>query len=202
MLVVAVTLFVTMGWLVVPSMGGDRYMGGGRYMGKPPRAKQTPVIQRTIDRLSHRVNAIESSLEAINNSLVILGNQCFALPDPPPDLVPVPIEGVFDPELAFCRQDGNFDLFVRVKNQGGSPAAASTVRVLFDTADSQFIEAGTPALDPGEMTDVLIGQLPGNCSPGVESCQFKIFVDDSSPGVVAESNEDNNNVQGECTRLL
>ena len=155
------------------------------------------------DRVGQGIEtAIELNLELINTSLVSLANKCLALPDPPPDLLPVQIEGVFDPETAFCRQDAKFDLFVRVKNQGGSPAVASTVRVLFDTADSQFTVAATPALGPGEMTDVLIGQIPLGCSPGgEESCKFKIFVDDF-PGVVAESNEGNNNALGECIRIL
>ena len=207
LLVVAGALFVPVGWLVIPSLAaaGSKSRGQG---GIPAVLKAIAALADTsmsqAAELSDRVDALESEINFRLDSLLdICEDPVAVLPDPPPDLLPVPIEGVFDPERAFCRLDASGELVVRVKNQGGSPAGPSTLRVLFDTADSQFTNAPTPPLDPGDEANVPIGKSPFllDCSPGEERCKFKIFVDDF-PGVVAESNEDNNNAMGQCIRIL
>jgi hypothetical protein len=121
----------------------------------------------------------------------------------PPDLVPVPIEGSDPP--SYCRGDASGNLIVRVRNQGFSDAIASTLRVTFTTPTGPVpVNVATPLLHWGGGTADVTVPIPPACfdphDPFPHACNFLIEVD--AAGVVAESNEINNNVAGVCVPIL
>jgi len=106
-------------------------------------------------------------------------------PSRPPDLVPVP-----DEHGSFCKLRGR-QLVVTVRNQGAGGAGPSTTVVDFGRFGT--VSKPTPALDPGEQTDLLFDVPPNAFDPDLD---FQIRVD--SNGEVPESNEGNNNASGVC----
>jgi len=121
----------------------------------------------------------------------------------PPDLVPVPVEGSAPPDYCRSPADGSNNLIVRVKNQGFSDAGPSTLRVTFTTTSGPTpVDVPVPALNWGTSVDLSV-PIPANCpdpDPHSQACRFQIAVD--VLGVVAESNEPNNNVAGVCAPIF
>jgi subtilase family serine protease len=56
-----------------------------------------------------------------------------------------------------------------------------------------------PPLSPGNETDLHFAFPPNGCTGGLESCPFRITVDQG--GTVTESNESNNVALGSCVFL-
>ncbi len=116
------------------------------------------------------------------------GCGCKDTPPPPgqPDLIPVPLPGG-----GFCNATAQ-GLVVTVKNQGTGPAGASVTRVTFGTGAS--VDIPTPPLGPGAQVALPPVPFPASCFQ--PDCSFRITVD--ATGLVAESNEANNTVSGQC----
>jgi hypothetical protein len=116
------------------------------------------------------------------------GCGCKDTPPPTgqPDLIPVPLPGG-----GFCNATAQ-GLVVTVKNQGTGPAGASVTRVTFETGAS--VDIPTPPLGPGAQVALPPVPFPPSCFQ--PDCSFRITVD--ATGLVAESNETNNTVSGQC----
>ena len=116
------------------------------------------------------------------------GCGCKDTPPPAgqPDLIPVPLPGG-----GFCNATAQ-GLVVTVKNQGIGPAGASVTRVTFGTGAS--VDIPTPPLGPGAQVALPPVPFPPSCFQ--PDCSFRITVD--ATGLVAESNEANNTVSGQC----
>jgi hypothetical protein len=134
-----------------------------------------------------------------------------------PDLLPKPLPGG-----EFCRTQivgegtpqQKFQLLVRVHNQGGGNAGASTTSVFFRVPDNfQFSDPYYPCAASGCAgvdlpTDSLAGftgttlafDIPGACYGIDNICQFKIAAD--SVSIVPESDEANNNNAGVCFGVI
>ena len=199
MLVVAVAFFVALGWLVTPSMamakGGSKSRGQG---GVPAALKAIEEAVETLTGVSTSQHAeLKAQLGAVADNQLALTLRLDSLAvacEAPPDLLPVPKDLS---DFGLCRKDDNGDLVVRVKNQGGLPAGASTVRVNFKTPDGNPVtEVFTPALDPGEVTDVVIGTVALGVCLGTRPCEFEVNVDIFD--VVGESDEFNNTATSSC----
>ena len=114
------------------------------------------------------------------------------------DLIPVPKSDPPYPPEAFCRIK-NKGLLITVRNQGAGAAAASITEVLFTKVNASVMRP-TPALPPGNETELHFPFPPNGCAAGGELCPFRITVDRS--GTENESNEVNNVAQGSCLFLL
>jgi hypothetical protein len=115
------------------------------------------------------------------------------LPQGPADLVPLPTPASIPPE-GFCRRNNQGQLLVNVHNQGGADAAASKVRVTFDGSEPADFDVS--ALAAGAGSELVI-DIPNSCfDPNTLECGFTLGVD--ALGVVAESEETNNNALGLC----
>ncbi len=118
----------------------------------------------------------------------------------PPDLVPLP-PPASTPPGGFCQRNDQGQLLLKVYNQGGTNAVASTTRVIFAPGGpGQFaalISIPTPALAAYTGTDLPPIPIPNSCfNPNTLECNFTIGVD--LDNVVLESNEINNNASGLC----
>ena len=114
------------------------------------------------------------------------------------DLIPVPKADPPYPPEAFCRIKDK-GVLITVRNQGDGAAAASITEVLFTRVNASVMRP-TPALAPGNETDLHFPFPPNGCTGGGELCPFRITVDRSS--TENESNEVNNVAQGSCLFLL
>jgi hypothetical protein len=123
------------------------------------------------------------------------------------DLVPLPVPGG-----GYCRTEpGNAEiLHILVRNQGGGLADASKTQVFFRVPDDFVaplscgtgcaeVDIDTPALGSFATTDLVVA-IPAACYGVQGICQFKIAVDATS--LVAETDEVNNNVGGQCFALF
>lgn len=127
-----------------------------------------------------------------------------------PDLLPIP-----NSQGDFCQLDTQGNLLVRVYNQGGGNAGASTTSLFFHVPDGSVFDPPPPYFSCGASggclgvhlpTDPLVGfggqnftvPIPLGCyGTGIDGkCEFKIAVDDNN--MVLESNEANNNAGGGC----
>jgi hypothetical protein len=115
-----------------------------------------------------------------------------------PELVPLALPGyVANDPSSYCRLDAEGKLHVIVRNQGGGAAIASKTSVYFrieSGGNVQQVTADTVPIAGFADTEVVF-DVPPEC-PAVGLCLFKISVDDS--GLVAETNESNNVVVGQC----
>jgi len=116
----------------------------------------------------------------------------------------VPVEGSAPPDYCRGPGDGSNTLVVRVRNQGFADAGPSTLRVTFSTTSGPVsVDVATPGLTWGGGSADLAVPIPADCpdpDPHSQACRFQIFVD--ALGVVAESNEPNNNVAGVCAPIF
>lgn len=104
-----------------------------------------------------------------------------------PDLVPVPTDG------NYCRLDAQGRLVVTIRNQGETPATASTTRIAFEAGDA--FDRLTPPLAVGMEASLAPVPLPR----GEGRFVFAITADVS--GAIREMNEANNTVIGSCLIL-
>ena len=86
-----------------------------------------------------------------------------------------------------------------MRNQGDGGAAASVTEVLFTNVNASVMRP-TPALAPGNETELHFPFPPNGCTAGGEHCPFRITVDRGA--TENESNEVNNVAQGSCLFLL
>ncbi|PVE22764.1 hypothetical protein DC522_19140 [Microvirga sp. KLBC 81] len=114
-----------------------------------------------------------------------------------PDLIPVPKADRPYPPEAFCRIKDR-GLLITVRNQGEASADASVAEVLFTHVNASVVRP-TPPLSPGNEIDLHFAFPPNGCTGGLESCPFRITVDQG--GTVTESNESNNTALGSCIFL-
>ena len=114
------------------------------------------------------------------------------------DLIPVPKSDPPYPPEAFCRIKDK-GLLITVRNQGDGAAAASITEVLFTSVNASVMRP-TPALAPGNETELHFPFPPNGCTAGGEQCPFRITVDRGA--TENESNEVNNVAQGSCLFLL
>jgi hypothetical protein len=115
------------------------------------------------------------------------------LPEPQPDLVPLPAPATIPPE-GFCQRNDQGQLLLNVYNQGGVEAVASKTRVIFGTASPADFD--TPSVAAGTGTQLII-TIPEACfDTTTQQCRFTVGVD--ATAAVAESNETNNNAAGLC----
>jgi hypothetical protein len=114
------------------------------------------------------------------------------------DLIPVPKSDPPYPPEAFCRIKDK-GLLITVRNQGDGAAAASVTEVLFTRVNASVMRP-TPALTPGNETELHFPFPPNGCTGGGELCPFRITVDRGA--TENESNEANNVAQGSCVFLL
>jgi hypothetical protein len=171
--IVVLAMVIAVGWLVIPSVGGA---------GPEKSRGLAGLLLNKLDEI------ISLQKDILKGQIVIRGDlaQCA-----PPDLVPIPLSGNPGPS-GMCRLNDSQELIVRVLNQGGSAAGASTLRVTFD--NGTVVDTPTPGLSFGASIDILVGPFPAGCS--ISDCGFQISVDDTN--AVIESNELNNNAAGLC----
>ena len=115
------------------------------------------------------------------------------------DLLPLPAPGTTGP-LGFCQFTDDNKLLVRIHNQGGVAAAASTTRVSF--FGGVVTDQATPALAAFGGGVSLAFDVPESCYgniAGDSECNFTIAADIAN--VVVESNEANNVAAGRCIRI-
>lgn len=139
----------------------------------------------------------------------------FELACTTPDVLPLPLPGGNFCDLRVT--PGQPDkLHVRVINQGGGAAVASTTIVLFHalggpggavcSTDCVEVDVPTLALGGFGISTSFDVDVPPACYDAAHDafgngvCEFKIVVD--GQGVVAESNELNNNAGGQCPRPI
>jgi hypothetical protein len=117
----------------------------------------------------------------------------------PPDLVPLLFPATTPPE-GFCQRNDQGQLLLKVYNQGGTNAVASTTRVIFAPGEpgefSAILDVSTPALEAYTATDLPAIAIPDSCWDANNNCRFTIGVDAGTG--IAESNETNNNAAGLC----
>jgi hypothetical protein len=146
------------------------------------------VHDSILDSLADLQNAV---LEAVGG----LETQCTT-----PDVLPLPAPGTTGP-YGFCQFNAdNTKLLVRVYNQGGVAAAASTTRVSF--FGGVVTDQATPALAAFGGSVNLLYDIPESCYgniAGDSNCPFTIATDVAN--VVAEGNEPNNVAAGICIRV-
>jgi hypothetical protein len=156
------------------------------------------AILSTQQKVVVDLSGILADLGKLQNKMDDLHTACA-----PPDLVPLPVEGSAPPDYCRSPADGSNNLIVRVKNEGFSDAGPSTLRVTFATTSGPTpVEVPVPALNWGASLDLSV-PIPANCpdpDPHSQACRFQIAVDVA--GVVAESNEPNNNVAGACAPIF
>lgn len=109
-----------------------------------------------------------------------------------PDLVTLPTPASTGPQ-GFCRRNAQGQLLVKVRNQGGSDAPATTTRVVFNNAVPA--DVSTPAVTAGGSTELTIN-IPNACFDASNNCSFTLGAD--AADAAAESNETNNNAAGLC----
>jgi hypothetical protein len=94
---------------------------------------------------------------------------------------------------AFCRQDAEGRLIVRMTNMGVGPAPSSTTRVQFPDLVA-VVDIDTPELAGGFDGDLPPITLPAGCASG---CLLTVEAD--ALGEVTELNETNNTIDGRCS---
>jgi hypothetical protein len=179
-----------------PSCSATRTSGPGRLSLRDQIALGTLsdlIMQQTLDVLTERVEQLN---DAVNSLGGVLGELCTA-----PDLVPLP--GPQFRSSDYCQRDDQGRLLVKVHNQGGVGAAASTTSVQFACGNTALCDAptevalATPALAPlGGSLQLVLDIPPGCFDLATNRCEFEIAVDSQS--LVAEGNEVNNLVSGAC----
>jgi hypothetical protein len=94
--------------------------------------------------------------------------------------------------VSFCYLDGDGDLIVTVRNQGGAEAPASVTRVVF--GDDSF-ELDVGILGPFGV-DTQTQSIPAGCFSA--DCDFTITVDVNNQVDETVPNEGNNTVSDSC----
>ena len=159
---------------------------------RPDYAKGFVVVQSPVSldvTAVHTTATLDADGRPDNQSSIdveqVKERQMATEPGKPADLVPVPSSGG-----DFCQiREGK--LLVRVRNQGAGPAGASRTLVDFGAFGSS--SQSTPALAPGNSTELLFNIPSGAFDPDAE---FGISVDVDAD--VTESDEGNNTASGLC----
>jgi hypothetical protein len=159
------------------------------------------TLPGAIARVTPLLDSIKADTLGILEGLGGLQTQCST-----PDLLPVPDPGFQYPPWGFCRIDSANHLRVRVQNQGGVDAGASTTQVTYLGSVVETVVVPTGPLSAfGGAIDLDAGPIPTTCLPAADSaaagtCNFTINVDFGN--VVAEGNEPNNLAVGQCVRII
>jgi uncharacterized coiled-coil protein SlyX len=209
--IVVLAAILVVGWLVVPTEArDDRHFGEFSEHALKELSIRFKIPERVLKELQTIFANDQLVLARLADLAIKLDDLTKKLDDGqaaclPPDLLPVPPLGGEPLPTNFC-DIVEANLIVRVRNQGLTPAGASTLRVAFSTPSGWVVspDVATPALVSGQSVDLAV-PVPPECflpaDPFPHACNFQIAVDADNV-VVGENSETNNNVAGSCVPVL